>query len=244
MLTSIKKTVKIFLHNNLHDKVYFYIVVFYWKLKNYFQRNYEPEIKHLSEFIKRGDLVVDIGVNFGQYASKISRLVGEQGKVIGFEALPSTFKFTQKILSFSNIELHNVAISNHEHLAKMAIVKDQEQIINRGVTSITQIEKFDDDTEIVEVKAESLDALLKNRKKNVSFIKCDVEGHEIEVLQGAMKIIEKDHPIILVETSGHKLDSLTKMLAPYSYLVKKCTYDNKLDFLGKRSIDSENYFFI
>jgi len=49
------------------------------------------------------------------------------------------------------------------------------------------------------VKVRRLDDVLKQRDKKVSFIKCDVEGHEMEVFRGAVDILKTDRPNILVE---------------------------------------------
>ena len=37
----------------------------------------------------------------------------------------------------------------------------------------------------------------------LDFIKCDVEGHEIEVLRGARKVLERDQPTILLEINEY-----------------------------------------
>src|SRR5262249_20015555 len=43
-----------------------------------------------------------------------------------------------------------------------------------------------------------LDSLLP-RGPRVAFVKCDVEGHELAVLRGAVALLRRDHPVILVE---------------------------------------------
>ena len=50
---------------------------------------------------------------------------------------------------------------------------------------------------IFEVNVKKLDDL--KLENPISFIKIDVEGHEIEVIQGAIKVIKKNKPILLVE---------------------------------------------
>ena len=47
------------------------------------------------------------------------------------------------------------------------------------------------------VKKNKLDNLIKS--KNIGFIKIDVEGHELEVINGARKLIKENKPILLIE---------------------------------------------
>ena len=49
------------------------------------------------------------------------------------------------------------------------------------------------------VELKTLDGILAGRQQRVSFIKCDVEGHELEVFQGALAILDTDRPNLLVE---------------------------------------------
>ena len=71
----------------------------------------------------------------------------------------------------------------------------------------------------------SIDNFVKKKNiKKIDFIKIDVEGHEYNVLQGAIKTINKFRPIIIFE-----FNEITKALSKYSYkdyayLIKKINY--------------------
>ena len=41
---------------------------------------------------------------------------------------------------------------------------------------------------------------------NITFIKCDVEGHELSVIKGASQLLAKCRPAWLIEISGHLYD--------------------------------------
>ena len=69
--------------------------VMYWRWQNFVEADYEPECALLERFIRPGDLVVDLGVNYGQYAARMARLVGTSGQVVGFEAVPATRRIAQ-----------------------------------------------------------------------------------------------------------------------------------------------------
>jgi Methyltransferase FkbM domain len=45
---------------------------------------------------------------------------------------------------------------------------------------------------------------------DVAFIKCDVEGHEIEIIESATNLIERGHPVWLIEVSGDRTIELMR----------------------------------
>jgi Methyltransferase FkbM domain len=64
------------------------------------------------------------------------------------------------------------------------------------------------------VPALRLDALGLDR---IDLIKIDVEGMELDVLEGARASIERHHPILTVETIKTDFDRLAKLLAELNY---------------------------
>ena len=77
----------------------------------------------------------------------------------------------------------------------------------------------------------------------VDFIKCDVEGAEMEVLKGSDNLIKQSHPCWLIEVSRELSHEVFSFLHAYDY--KAFVYREKIiptsDFQdGKFS----NYFFL
>lgn len=73
-----------------------------------------------------------------------------------------------------------------------------------------------------------------NIREKISFIKIDCEGHETEVLYGAIKLIKKNKPILLVENNSKKL----------SLFLNKLKYVKKIVNIKSRNvifINKENY---
>jgi hypothetical protein len=54
----------------------------------------------------------------------------------------------------------------------------------------------------VSVELRTVDSVLFASPRPITFIKCDVEGHEAEALEGAARMIERDRPALYVEISG------------------------------------------
>jgi len=57
-------------------------------------------------------------------------------------------------------------------------------------------------------------------KNNIALIKIDVEGHELNVLKGAKKVIEQSRPIILIEVFNHKLKQIKEWCDNNDYDIK------------------------
>ena len=77
---------------------------------------------------------------------------------------------------------------------------------------------------------ETVDVLLVDRPKAISFIKCDVEGQELQTLRGAKSVIATDLPILMLEVSlmsQDTHDNVRELLASYGYR-EFCFEDRKL----------------
>ncbi len=200
------------------DSLYSRLVIANWRVKNRFGLYHEPESRALQRFVGPGELVVDIGTNLGQYASRLSRLVGPTGKVIGFEAMPSTFQLARTILrGYDNVELHNVALSSAAGTARMAQFRDAHGRLQSGLSAVLETAFLDDPCSVVEVPCATLDTMLESRQRRVTFIKCDVEGHELEVLRGAKQVLLADRPLILCEIPGTHLEGVLSFIGALDY---------------------------
>ena len=75
------------------------------------------------------------------------------------------------------------------------------------------------------VKSTTLDYLLSDCKEPIAFIKLDIEGCELQALQGSTTIIEKYKPVIAAEAFGdQEKTELVQFLKQYGYsIVKKFT---------------------
>lgn len=240
-----RKRLKAVLQAHLPSGLYDVIVVSYWRVKNRYAARYELESGFLRYFVRRGDLVVDLGVNLGQYAALMARLVGPRGHVVGFEALPSTYALAKRILrGKSNVTLHNLAVSGKRGILKMRLFYDENNLLNRGLSSVVPEDSSSASGQDVEVGSVTLDELLADRRQRVAFIKCDVEGHEVEALSGGMNVITKDEPVILLETGRRNFNTVRELLGSSGYFPTQVQASGKLMLAGECQVDSANYFFI
>lgn len=220
--------------------------------------NDEPDFKVIKNIVRRGDYVADIGANVGWYTKLLSHLVGDEGRVYSIEPIPLTFNLLTHCISkigLANVELLNFAISDHEGSAVMEVplYKDggenfyQSQLIetkekNKAMDIKTNSLKQ------YKVQLKSIDALFSDLPQKISFIKCDVEGHELAVIKGAQAVIRRSEPAWHIEISSDpdtdrsEAWELFRILQGHSYSAWRFDGENLLK--RSKGDTSINYFFL
>lgn len=129
-----------------------------------------------------GQVVVDVGAHMGAYTILAANRVGRTGKVIAVEAHPSNFEMLLKnvrLNNFENVVPVNVAAANYEGHVKLYTGKKS------GWHSIMRTRQEYLEEKHLTVPCGRLDRLLaKLGVRKVDWIKIDVEGAEVQVLEG------------------------------------------------------------
>lgn len=164
-----------------------------------------PEIHHLSELLKPGMTVVDIGANLGYYSSKMADEVGVGGKVIAIEPIPLFAEiFSKNCKRYKQIHLHNVALGTEQKKVKMAIPVVN-GLVRHGLTQVVD-EKHDtkNKTELsFDVEMINGDELMQSLQlEKIDYIKCDVEGYEQFVIPAMEATIDQYRPFLQIELGG------------------------------------------
>jgi FkbM family methyltransferase len=211
----------------------------------------EPDLKVVQCLIKPGDYVIDIGANIGVYTKAISELVGPKGRVYSIEPFPATFQIlcsNIKKLSLENVEPMNFAISDHRGVVTMELPCDPSGAETHYRAHIVSNNAVKNKTEIAKVQATTIDSRFLNVSTKITFIKCDVEGHELTCLKGAQKLLAQSRPAWLIEVSGEP-DDVSSSACDVFELLSKTGY-TAWWFDGvqirKRAVGdkSANYFFL
>ena len=145
--------------------------------------------------VHRGDVVFEVGANIGYVTMFLAKYVGDSGKVFAVEPVPINFEILTKNIKLNNlsdiIEAHNLAISSRTGVRKLNIAKE---------SNLHSLTKTKNTIDTIEVETTTVDDFFEHRPF-VNFIKMDIEGDEVEVLQGINKILDtSDKPMkILME---------------------------------------------
>jgi len=162
------------------------------------KKGLEPELLLLDNFIKRGDVCFDIGANKGYYTYKFEQLT-ESRNIYTFEPILSNYKFLKKM--FQKCNVFNFALSNKNCISQFKIpIVNKKLLHTRGKLNFKIIEENETGFETINVKCRTLDSfILKQNIKKINLIKIDVEGNELNVINGAIETIKKFKPTILIE---------------------------------------------
>ena len=151
------------------------------------RKNYEDRFHdELLRAIVPGATVWDVGANVGFYTNLFAEKVGSLGKVVAFEPSPTTFAVLQQQASGRpEIVLHNVALSDRSGHATFYVGRtDTAHGATDSLTRSANLEAHA--VSVSTMRGDSPDLI---PVPNV--IKIDVEGYELEVLEGMSGILKE-----------------------------------------------------
>lgn len=152
-------------------------------------------LRLLKAILKPDDNCIDIGAHDGDFLRHFMHIAPE-GKHYAFEPIPTYYNVLKKKLADNKkVTVHPFALSNENGQAKYHFVK------NAPAYSGLKKRDYDissPDIEMIEVETRTLDSVLpKDHQYRV--MKIDVEGAELQVLQGATEILQRNNLLILFE---------------------------------------------
>ncbi len=219
-------------------------IFLHYNSKEYIERRiwmtgeYEPEIwKAFQLHISEGAITLDIGANIGVNSIRMSKLVGENGKVFSiepFEININRFNKNINLNGIKNVELVPFAFGNKDELKKVHINLDEE---NLGSLSLRNNKPGDI---LINVKIGD-DWILHNKIDKIDFIKIDVEGYEWNVIDGLKNTIAKCHPKIIIEwDTNYQLDAGIDLNVWNDFIEKNNYHIYQIDRYGLNKIDNIN----
>ncbi len=168
----------------------------------------EHEIEFVRDYLTSGMNVVDAGAGFGVYALPASRWVGESGRVYAFEPEALTRKYLEMSKlenGFENLDVIGKAVSGEA--GKLGWKSAETPELNRIDPSGEH-----------QIQAVTLDGWWQfEGKPAVDLVKVDLNGHEIEALEGATQLLEAESPILMISISETASGELTDRLAGMGY---------------------------
>ena len=155
-------------------------------------------VKAFAKAVKQGGVVYDVGANVGIYSLLASSRAGITGRVYAFEPLDRNLQYLRRHILLNDLQNCDVvekAVCNEQGLRRFSATPWE-----------ASMAKLSPEGELL-VPSTTLDNCIfgELRFRPPDVIKIDVEGSELEVLQGASRAISEFHPTVFVELHGTEL---------------------------------------
>ena len=172
---------------------------------------------------------LDVGSHIGIVTLPIAKVMQKTGKVYSFEPSRKNLfflRFHLKINNVKNVKIIDKVVSSKIN-SKCSFYESED---TTGMNSIIPLEKKKI-THHTQLESISLDYFCLQNEIIPDFIKVDIEGSEIELLKGSIKIMKKYKPIFFlsyhpyhIKKLGYKDDDFFKIIDKLSYKI----YDQNL----------------
>ncbi len=191
-----------------------------------FFHSYEKEISGIiKRIVKPGDVCIDIGANIGGLTLIMAHIVGSHGKVIAVEPHPliaQRLKANLELNRLNNCCIIQAAISDKE--GKATLYTPPDNAFNQGLSSLSPSKLTPNQIIIDTIRGIRLTEDIDNG--TCTFVKIDVEGHDLIVLKELKEIITNHRPHIIIEYSrdrweknGGTFEQVMEFLSDFNYSV-------------------------
>ena len=178
---------------------------------------YEKEVlEGLKDFIfnkidTQKSVCLDVGANIGNHTLYFAQFFNQ---VYSIEPHPEIFELLKfNVRKYNNVKVFQFGLSNKND--EMIIATDQ--VTSYGSSSLRNKvhSKFEKGADDFNVQVKKFDDFFNqiNEENNISFIKLDVENHELQALQGMKKTLKQNSPIICFEQHANQFDNFGKELS-------------------------------
>jgi len=183
---------------------------------------FEPEVVNLAlQHIKPGSVVLDVGSNFGQMSVLFARRVGAEGKVYAFDADDFVFDVLKRNIRENGLtdQIEPVfgAVHNVAGQTLYFPVQDFKRWSSYGSYGIDYNASAGR-----AVKTLTIDSL--DIARPVSFMKVDIQGGDLQAMQGAVKTIERNRMPIIFEYEYHFEEEYKLSFQEYVDFVSRIGY--------------------
>ncbi|MGE5110838.1 MAG: FkbM family methyltransferase [Acidobacteriaceae bacterium] len=153
-----------------------------------------PLIRLLQSIDTNGWTCFDVGANVGAITLALAQFVGPTGKIYSFEPGPPNLARLR-----ANLDL-NPTLANRVEVIEAGVGRTPGELFwaeekgNPGNALVGN-------TGSCKIKVITLDNFVRERTvSRLDFLKIDVEGMELDVMQGAVETLRRSHPMLYFET--------------------------------------------
>ncbi len=151
----------------------------------------EPELALLPLLVDPDRVAIDVGASVGVYTSALVRL---SSRVVAFEPVPPLSR--RLVHTFPDVLVLPLAASDETGMQALHVPRREGKDLHprASLRADADPDLEHDQILVPTCRLDSLDL------GPVGFIKVDVEGHELAVMRGTRGLLERDRPILLVES--------------------------------------------
>jgi FkbM family methyltransferase len=168
----------------------------------------------LRRTVAPGSIFYDVGANVGFFSLVAARLAGPTGVIHAFEPVPSNVDGLKATAVLNDVAIHehDVAIADYVGRSSMSVPREGSwsHLIDHGTHPAAAA--------TIEVKVTTLDAFVEQNEPP-DVIKIDVEGYEVEVLQGATALLRTKRPAVVCELHGTRNSVAQELLDDAGYTI-------------------------
>lgn len=194
-------------------------------------RDQAHELAAVKKALAGGGVCIDVGANKGSYLYSMARW-SKSAPVFAFEpqrVLADYLRTACQKSGLPNVRVEHLAVSSREGELDLHVPGDSTSpgaSLEPGIASTTNCHTQ-------RVKVTTLDAYANAHiKAPVRVIKIDVEGHELAAIEGALELIQRDKPLLIIECEGRHLPEGQTVSGFISFIVS-LGYSASLAMPGK-----------
>jgi FkbM family methyltransferase len=202
------------------------------------------ELRFLCARLKPGQVAVDVGCHKGAYTYWMQRCVGPRGSVYAFEPQPQQANYLRRVFDatrYHNVTLLPLALSDSvgRRSLYMPTGSTHDATLEQGVGGNVSQTQFSASSPMLRtprstftVEVTTLDEFFAHQSRGPHFVKIDVEGHELMVIEGARQTLSRYHPTMIVECEArHRPDGDVR---PVFELLESLGYVGSFFWNGRR----------
>ena len=186
---------------------------------------YEAHITHLiTQRMTTCKCFVDVGAHIGYYTCIAAKL-SPDARIYAFEMDRQNFELLQKNITLNqvqNIEAHQAAVTNSNDEAWYIKETDSP---SSGFELSNNVESDSHFGILVSVEGISLDSFFSKKTVLPDLIKIDVEGAELQVLEGMRQLLQTTNPQLFLEIHPEKILNFNATVAQVLELLFSCGYE-------------------
>lgn len=174
----------------------------------------EGELLGLHQVVRPGAVCFDVGASYGLYTYTLAELTGPRGAVHSFEPLPGPARVLTagvRLMGLRNVHQHALALGRRAGTGivrlpqRYGLAVHGRAFLATGASGLGSNAEFASERTVATGISTIDEVCVHRRIERVDFVKADVEGAELAVLQGGQRTLSRHRPTLLLEIEERHL---------------------------------------